>query len=691
MAGTKEEENIMPIRKEPSEKDKSLLGSLPLELTEFLQELRAQIGRDDDDRAIWKNKMIAASNQRLGVKRRTDNPYPGAPNIPLPLTDKLIKKQIPNLILSIWAPKHICSVDIEPGVQDTPQLKEKAKKAEAAMNMILRNKMDLYNKLEQAAEYAKEKGHCVVRVLEDFKSRKVHKVVDLRDYADEQIEQLKALPIAQLEEFLYERYNLDPDDNEDGKVVKSIKDQLKSGEEVIEFDIEEVSSLPNIDVPLPTKIIVPSWVTDINKSPRITYEYFLTRYELENLMNKEIFIKKDLDEKDYAVQSDTSSDLIEHQKAIQEGVTDNTSEKDIYRIHEICCWWKEPGAEEASKWVFTFFADIMDAETALLQRIPFPFEFDGWNYEKYNNEQKDPRYYNSRGIPEQISAIQDMMERCINNQLIRDELNNTPAWEVLDTSKILDGHQKFIPGMMYPVGALGTEMRKLNEPIGVDLASDRMLNVLKAYAEEYLGSTDQLFRNATNAGGGKTLGEINLGVQQASGALNVEVIRWNEFWTKVFRKIFDIMRDRLGDSIYVDGQEVTKEDFNFPADVRCNGQLEVVDKQLSAQKAAVRMQMVPQWMQLGIADQEDLYNAATDFLEKDGVKNPDDFITNPLEIMQTKLAQMNQQLQQGSQQLQAMQQEMQNTQKSLAGAQEDSKKLLTETKGKMEAITKGGN
>ena len=658
------------MKRDVNKKDKSQKKKVTNKKSEFIIDLRGKIKTDDDDRAQWKDKMITASNQRLGVKRITNKPYPGAPNIPLPETDKLIKKQIPNLVLSAWSSKRMVSVKVEEGVQETPDLKEKAKKCEMAMNMILKTKMDFFDKLMLAADNAKQYGHCIARISEKFKSRKVHKVINLKDFQDEQIQQLKALSDDEMKLFLYERYNLDPEDKEDQRICRDIIDQVRSDEDVVEFDIEEISSFPDIDIPLPTKIVVPAYATDINISPRITYEYFLTKDEMQANIDREIFLDKDLENLDLTGVTKGESDIVEKQKGQNEGITDNTSHTDLYRIHEVCCWYKPTENSVSEKWVFTFLADVLDPEGALLQEMPFPFEFEGWNYDKYDNEIKDPRYYSSRGIPEQIRAIQEMMERGMNNMLIRDEMNNTPMWEVLSTSELMDSHIRFVPGMKMPVTALGQEIKRLNDPITVDVSSERLMQLLKAYAEEYQGNVDQLFRNATNKGGGKTLGEIKEGVNQSSGPINAEVINFNNFLSKIYKKIFDIMKERLGDSIWINGTEVTREDFNFPAEVRSNGQLEVADKELSTQKAMMRVQMQEKFIQAGIANQEDMYNAAQDWLEKDGVKNPDDFITNPEEILKTKLAQMSQQLQQMMQQAEELTNANEKAQKQLEGVRQ---------------------
>lgn len=633
-------------------KDQSLTGKIDEKEVEFIKDLICACGKDENDTQIWRDKMITAANQRLGVKEYSDYPYEGAPDVPLPETDKLIRKATPSLVLAMWAPKKLCTVQVEEGSQPNPENEIKAKKCEAALNVILRNKMNLYEKFEISADNAKEMGQCVARVIENYKTRIVHKVINLNDYQEEQIQMLKQMRNVELKQFLSERYEFDTEDEFDKKQINKIVDDFRKGKKVIEFDIEEISSLPMIEIVNPTKIIVPAYTTELESANRIRYEYYLTKPELLEKMNCGAFIKKDL--KEIKLNASADDDLYDLNQRRNAGITDNTSESDLYRIHEICTWYKPEKAESYERWVFTVLADVSDPEEALLQRMPFPFEFEGWNYTRYDNERKSKNHYDSRGVPEQIQAIQETMERSVNNMLIRDELNNNPIYKVLGTSEILDRDGVIPPGEMVPVNDMG-EIQPMNPMNNVDMSSERIMQILKASAEEYMGNTDQLFNNATNRGGGKTLGEIQEGLRQTAGPVNVEVIRWNEFWTKVYRMCFAILKERMGDSIYVKNQEVTREDFNFPEDVRANGSLEVADKNMLAQKAWMRLQAIANFMNVGIVDQEDMYNALQDWLEQDGVKDPERFSTNPMQITQTKLAQANQQLQQLTAQAQQVQ------------------------------------
>jgi hypothetical protein len=209
------------------------------------------------------------------------------------------------------------------------------------------------------------------------------------------------------------------------------------------------------------------------------------------------------------------------------------------------------------------------------------------------------------------------------------------------------------------------------------MSSARILETIKAYVEEYQSSSDYLFRNATNAGGGKTLGEIQLGIRQNAQPIQLEVIAWVDTISRVYQKMFDIMKDRVGDSMYIEDMEITKEDFNFPAEVRCNGDLEIADNMMTVQKAAMRLQMLMNPAFVEVVDAEDKYNMLRDWLEKDGVKDPDMFCTDPKVIMQGQLAQMKQQMAQGQQQLAMMQEAGKKGQQELL----NQKKKTEEEKG----------
>ena len=167
--------------KEPNVKDLVQDNGIPEKKIEFIKKLRARVHDDEGASEQWREKMLIAHNQRIGIKLVSTAPYEGAPDIPLPETDKLIKKAIPDLVLSVWNSQKIANVGLQQGVEETGIVKARVKRAGDALNMILRTKMDLFRKLLKAAEHMKENGFALFRIIEKYHYRRVDKVINLKD------------------------------------------------------------------------------------------------------------------------------------------------------------------------------------------------------------------------------------------------------------------------------------------------------------------------------------------------------------------------------------------------------------------------------------------------------------------------------------------------------------------------------
>ncbi len=659
-------------RKEPHEKDQHIEGELPENLTKFLADLLIEVKNDDNDRERWKRKLIIANNQRLGIKRVSSRPYAGAPNIPLPEADKLIRKNKPNYVLSPYLPSKKAFVRPAEGIQITDEIKAKADKAEKGLNHVLNNKIDLFNVFDLGSDNFLEKGHAIFKVIERFNKRIVHKVIDLEDFKDERVKQLKALKNKELKQFLSDRFTLNLDDDDDKKIIDDIVEQLRSGKEVIRFSMPVIESFPDILVRPPERVYPAIFTIDIGKAEHITDEFFLTRREiLENIENK--IYRKEIKPiiKELQIQGKgktvSSSDLADHHKNRNEGITEETA-NDLFRIKEISTYWqpKEDGPFE--RWVFVFLAEGGSVERSLLQRIRYPYELESWNYVKHNNEVKDERYYSSRGIPERNRALQEFMEKSINQLLIRDEINNAPLYTVLSNSSIQASSIRFIPGQKIKVNS-HNEIRRLDDINKVDVSSERIVSLLKAFAEENESSTDQLFRNATNKGGGKTLGEIQQGIQLASGPATLNVTRWFIMLKKLYTMVFELLKERVGESMFIDGVEITREDFNFEADVIPNGSIDLAESNLRRGKAQARLQ-VTMSLTPDIVNSEDKYNAAFDFYEADGVRDPNRYITRPEIIAQAQKEQLKQEDQVLAEQEKGLDQEIAQTSQQAGEAEQ---------------------
>lgn len=635
--------------KAPSAKDTATQTQVPEKILTFVGELRTNVKTFDIETiSSWKDKMRIARNMRQGIKRNTDFPYEGAPDIPLPETDKVIRKHKPRFVLAVISGKKRMEVRVMQGTRNvTTELEEKAKRATLAMNWLFeRPRMEWKRKLTLSADRFLEKGHCIFKILEEFVTRMVNKIVDINEFSEEQLAQFKALTRDSKIDFLADRYGLDPDNEDDEKTIERILREFAAGKKTIKFSTEEVTNLPNVDIPPPEKIFVPRGTTNIGKATRVTHEFWWTKETLLGLALSNALVKENvlrvLKTKDSGA-SGIDDDYNEQVKARLEGVEDEEAKGEMFRIHETVTYFQKDENKPMERWMFTTFGDVESAENALLFWGPYPYEAEDWNYVKHDNEIIDDRYYSSRGTPEQIRAIQEFMERSINNMLIRDEMNNAPMYTVKNTANIVTDTIRFMPGQKINVNS-HDDIARLSESSHVDISSERILGTLKAYAEEYVGISDQLFKNAANKGGEKTLGEIQLGMTDAQFPLNLDMLNWIESIRKVYERVFFIMQERLVRPIIINGTEITREDFAFEPDITVNGSLEMADKALQSQRSQLRLERSRTAKADGVATLDDVYNAYEDFFEKDGVKEPGDFITKPAEVAQAKITQMENQV-----------------------------------------------
>ena len=648
---------------EQNVREKTKTGKLNKKELEFIADLRKKIEKDRDDMSVWSDKLVVATNQRLGLKRITNKPYSGAPNIPLPETDKQIRKKKPNFVMAVLGQKKPAAVDFAYNVPDqtSPEMKEKRRKAEIGFNHILKTKMDIPRILSISVDNFLEKGMCFFKTIEEFRCEPVQKTINLSDFNEDDLAAFKTLTKDEKVAIVSDMTGLDMDDDNEKEVIDDILKQYKDGNDVIQYTELVYSSFPKILVPQPEDLFVPNHTIDITQSERVTERVFLTkRLLIEGGINGvfDLAKVKQIVSSDQTENSSANDDKINRQKDYNEGVAVG-EKKDLYELYLVSTWRPTGKDGRYERWVYTIVSGIADDNLATIQRIRFPYEFDEWNYDKHDNETKDWRFRSSRGVPEQIRALQEFMERAINNMLIRDDINNNPIFTILSNSRVKPNSNRFIPGQVLRVKQ-HDEIQELG--VGrarVDLSSNLILDKLKAFAEEYLASNDQLFRNATNAGGGKTLGEIDRGLSLNQNVLALDVLLWNETLKKVYRKVWKILRTRLGEPIIINGEVITQDDFNFDADITPTGSVESLDKFQEAQKALQRVQLIIQQVQLGvISNADDLYNAMEDYLEKDGIWNPERYITRPEVIANDRMKQQQAMMQQQAAVLQQAEKEL---------------------------------
>ena len=170
-----------------------------------------------------------------------------------------------------------------------------------------------------------------------------------------------------------------------------------------------------------------------------------------------------------------------------------------------------------------------------------------------------------------------------------------------------------------------------------------------------------------------------MGLQHIQPTKNFDVLNFNEFWSRIYQKMYEILKES-GHPLF---------QFKFDVDVRANGQVEMSDQAVSTEKALMRLNLVGLWRQAGVATVEDHYNAAIDYLEKDGVKDPEMFTTSPKKVMEGQIAALEQKKNMLINNVQAIQNQLDRDQKAVIRTRERYKKEINKGEAELDVQEEG--
>lgn len=624
----------MPSEVDMKEKSNkvSLEGS---ERYDFIKELAQKVRQDDNDRQTWKDKQVVAYNARLGLRRRTNNPYPGATSVPIPITDKFITKLKAMYVSVATMMKKQIVVTVEEGVEQPPFAKESAKRIESALNGLVRKRdFQWAKKITLFVDYFLENGHALFKVIEKFYSKKANVKLDLNKFPKEDLRQFRKLKDVEIKNYFILRYELDPNNEEDAEELNSIVKQVKSNKQMVKFVVNKSYSEPTVIPERGLRIIVPSSTCELQNATRITHDMWMPYHKIKELAESGIYDEGAVEKLD--PDNGTNDDsLTVNSWSLAEGISSKEEKSTLFNVRECQTYYND------KLWVFTWVERSADrvnrgqqpeGEIVILQEKEMPYSHGLFTYVKHDLELKSPRWYSSRGVPEKIRGLHQTIEKMYNARLFRDEFNNAPMWRVSKQLGMAGDEIRFKPGQI--IEAESGEVEQINKGITVDMSSERLEQQAKAYAEEYLSIADFSLRSAVNPGGSRTATEIQT-VQQSSGRqISADVALFLETLSEVAQHMYYILKDSVDTPQYIGGTLLKPEDFQVKVNISWVGSVEATDAELQNQKALLRIQTLLQAAApMGLVTQENGYNLFYDWLNRDrDIENPDMFITKPAEM-----------------------------------------------------------
>jgi len=609
----------------------------------FIKKLAAKVRQDDQDRQVWKDKQVVAHNSRLGLRRRTNRPYPGAAEVPIPITDKFITKLKSMFVSVATLMRKQIIVTLDDDEVNTPETKASAEKIERALNNLIRKRdFQWTKKVTLFVDYFLENGQAIFKIIEKFYTKTSNVEVDMDNFTDEQKKQLKTLKKDELRIVIANRHEMDLDDKDDLKQIDKAIEQIKAGKKIIKFTKKTAYTEPTVLPERGLRIIVPSTGTETQRLPRITHDMWMTYQELRDKADKGIYDKSVVDALDPDAGTSDNS-VTNNSWSNSEGVSTLSSRSELFNVRECQTWY------EGKKWVFTWIEESgdggqiekEDGETTndikVLQDIEHPYDHGMWTYVKHDYELKNTRWYASRGVPEKIRGLHQTIEKMYNTRLIRDEYNNAPMWRVSKQLGWSGDEIRMRPGQV--VQAEAGEIEQINKGVTADVSSERLEQQAKAYAEEYLSITDFSNRNAVNPGGSRTATEIQAINQASTRQVNMDIALFLDTLSEVANHLYLILKQGVQTPRKVAGVMLAPEDFLVKVSVAWVGSLDATDNDLQMQRAQVRLQTLAQiGLPLGVVTPTNIYNMLSDILDKDpDVESPSRFITSPEDVQLSEI------------------------------------------------------
>jgi len=618
----------MPSQIEPKEKTEKL-SPIDSERFEFIKKLALKVRQDDDAREVWKNKQITAANTRLGIRRQTNKPWPGYREVPIPLTDKHIRKIKSTYVSVATQMRNPIVVTPETGVEQPlgdEAARDSAQRIAKAINGLLKKRdFQWRKKVTLFVDYFLENGIALFKVIERFFSKSINRTIDLEKMLGaEGLKQIKAISTEELKTIMAQREGMDLEDEADSEILDKIVKDIRSGKKVIKFTKKVVFSEPTVIPEKGINVIVPNGTTDVQSAIRVVHDTWVTLQQLREMADANTYDKEAIDslEAEQTMRDDRLTTL--HQ-ARNEGVDSERGQNEQFNLREAQCWYKGPKDKSASKWVFTWIERPVtkggrDQETDIkvIQEQKFPYEHGKWTWVKHDHELKSNRWFASRGIPEQIRGLQQVTDKMYNNRLIRDEINNSPMVRVDPAiAGSMGGNEiRFKPGQGMIAGEGQIEI--MNRVNSTDVSSERLEQQAKAYTEEYVGSTDFTIQSAVSPGGNRTKGEIQIAQANANRLIGTDVALFLETLSEVGNMMYLILKEIVTGPMVIGGVLLTPDDFLTQVNVSWSGSIEATDVAFQSQKALQRLEVLFQYAApAGLMGPEHIYNSITDWLETD--------------------------------------------------------------------------
>jgi hypothetical protein len=592
--------------------------------SDFQRYLQSKVLEDENDNQDWVKKAKYYWRRRLAQEfRRPTHPWPNSSDIVMPLMDMLIDKNKTSFTNVIWGQQLI--VKFLPRSPDSVQT---ARNAQLFMNWFLQHQCeDLYEETDLGADRLLQYGHCVFKVFWEHRTKTFsnfihrdqlplrYRMVTVANMSEEDADKIALLtggrqvPITRREfdgmaskirRVVLGDFDLDDTEPIDkiaaDKIMKFLRNPKDTGD-VIQIRKRAVDySWPKMVSVHPFDLVLPGGTRKLEHAPRITHKMRFTEEQIEQMARdrnwEEDAVSAILEGKPGVFRNAiTTQDIYAGVKEYSEILEE---ENDKYEIWETQCFYDldNDGHKERTVWVYS-----PNNKDTTLESYELELEGNSNGYVKIDFERVSEGYHDSRGIPEKVDDLDVETTVQHRNKLNRMDIANAPMLKVRAGSRINPNNIRYIPGETVNVIS-----QQDIEPIvwpNIDVSYDREEQILRAWAEQYIGGTDFGISGPNSLQDPRTAQEIRAIESNRQNIMSTRVRAFQRKMNQVWNMMWDLMMQYPRREVRIPTGEgmplrLTPADIAGDFDILPVGAVGFHDPVFESQKALARLQVLAQ-------------------------------------------------------------------------------------------------
>ena len=519
------------------------LGSSETEEKVALTKIVSDGTRWDQNRQGWLDHQSMLTKLRYGLRKPKVFPWRNASNLSIPLVDAQIRKYKPVLMRLI--------VESDPVVEfvgEDADAVDAERVAESEYNWLFKTHMNAVEPMAYVIDAMAHRGYGIAQVVWDYQTEYECRVLDVPSMFPQGLppdDQTLFAAVASA-------YSLPVDDPAVQRSLAPAVTAIRAGQPQVKISYKHVITdrpgLKDID---PVQMIVPPRTTNYGSADTLIVQHLIPVRQCKQ-MEADGFFSKGSVASILATISRNPGDstLVVDQTPASSGLASEERLRDemeriwgVENEDQILIWevyhWVDHNRDGLAERVVTY---LHPRSLTKLSCRPYPYPFRRWPFVKFDFEKTSRRFHSSRGISGMLESLQREINHQHNARLDAMTLRNAPIYQSPALAGFKARNFRAVPGSVIQM-PLGGKIEPVVQDRGAWPEQVNEEQMLRALAENYVGTFDSAITGPRGGADRRTATEITASVQLAASTASLDTILFQLAMRDLHTMIWDLWVD----------------------------------------------------------------------------------------------------------------------------------------------------